>query len=69
MANKSSLNVVIDNGSGAVLSIQSDASGYMVISMSDGKSSIDLKLGSIDMSALRNAISYADGLRRQIPGN
>lgn len=67
MASKSNLNVIIDNGSGVTIEIQDDASGYLVIIMSDGKSSLAMKLASQDSLVLRNAFAYSDGLRRIVP--
>lgn len=61
MANKSNLNVVIDNG--VSLSIIADASGYLVVQIGDQA----IKLDATDSQVLASAISYANALRKQIP--
>lgn len=65
MANKSSLNVSIDNGSGISLNIIADASGYLVIQLGDKS----IKLEASDAQVLSSALSYANALRRQIPNS
>ena len=67
MASKSNINVVIDNGSGITIEVQDDASGYLVITMSDGKAPLAMKLGAQDSHVLRNCLMYSDALRQQIP--
>lgn len=65
MANKSDLTVVIDNLSGITLSIIADSSSYLVIKVG----AEILKLNAADALLLSNAISYAVGLRQQIPNS
>jgi len=67
MANKSSLDILIDNASGVTLEIQAQGADYMALIMTDGKNSLALKLAAPDMHILKNALMYADGLRTQIP--
>lgn len=65
MPNTSNLTVVIDNGSGITLSIVASSSGYLIIQM--GAES--MKLSASDAITLSNSISYAVGLRQQIPSS
>lgn len=67
MANKSNLNVVIDNGGGIVLSVICDSSGYLVLVIDDGKNPLKLALNSSDANVLRQAIEYSTRLRQAIP--
>lgn len=67
MASKSNIVVVIDNGSGINLKIQDDATGYLVVTMSDGVKPLAMKLSQADSAVLSRAVNLSNSLRQTLP--
>lgn len=67
MASKSNLTVVIDDEGGTSLVIQDDASGFTLLSMTDGNGTKEMKISSVNSNVLKNALAAVDTLRRLVP--
>ena len=67
MANKSNIVVVIDNGKGGSLEISDDASGFLVVTASNGGQSAQVSLTQADSNVLARVIGLSNALRASIP--